>query len=284
VLVVDDDTDLARDLARCLSAEGFSTMTCEDGDEAVAALEGMDFDHMIVDIQMPRYNGLSVLEWTRRNRPNVRAIAMTAFGSRMILESTRAKGAAMYLEKPVDPKLLVEVLRSDLGGGAHPGGRTELVQACVEAARTGGGGEVLARSSERIGRVFFSDGRVAWAVASTLPSSFTSTLERMTSLDREALRRALSQCRDGAESVIDRLVGEGLVGEEVMRDVLLHMIVECVGEIASWEGLQVMFVPFERSYAGSIAFGLDEVLPRVSGPARSPPAGGEGEQVDADGT
>jgi CheY-like chemotaxis protein len=111
VVLVDDDPEILWGLGRCLTREGFKVTTCVDGAEAVPYLENTPCDVLITDVQMPRLNGLALLEWVRKNRPHVRVAVITAFGSEAVKQLSLRKGAILYLEKPLDPKLLIDVLK-----------------------------------------------------------------------------------------------------------------------------------------------------------------------------
>ena len=110
VLLVDDDTDIVWGLGRYLTRKGCTVSTCGDGAEAIELLEERRFDVIITDIQMPELNGLALVEWTRRNRPATRVIVITGFGSPSIAEVVKRKGAVLYLEKPVDPDIVLQVV------------------------------------------------------------------------------------------------------------------------------------------------------------------------------
>jgi CheY-like chemotaxis protein len=110
VLLVDDDPDVLWGLGRCLTRNGFKVTTCADGAEAVPYLESMPCDILVTDVQMPNLNGLALLEWVRKNRPHIRVAVITAFGSEAVKNLSLRRGAILYLEKPLDPKLLIEVL------------------------------------------------------------------------------------------------------------------------------------------------------------------------------
>ncbi|MCP4677859.1 MAG: response regulator, partial [Deltaproteobacteria bacterium] len=156
-------------LTRC----GFKVMTCEDGDEAIAAMEGVPFNVIVSDIQMPRVNGLTLAEWIAKNRPELRIFIMTAFGSSELYQHAMQRGVGLYLEKPVDPKLLVELLATPL---ERSDSKKALVEACLEASDHRGSGEVVIRSEDKVGRVFFTEGQVAWATATSKPHVFTEAL------------------------------------------------------------------------------------------------------------
>jgi CheY-like chemotaxis protein len=112
ILLVDDDPEVAWALGRYFARAGFPVTTCGDGEEAIALLESRDFDTVITDIQMPRLNGLALVDWLRANRASTRVVVITAFGGPSIRHLSIKKGAILYLEKPVDPDLLAEALLS----------------------------------------------------------------------------------------------------------------------------------------------------------------------------
>ena len=112
ILLVDDDPDVVWALGRYFTRAGFPVTTCGDGEEAIALLESRDFETVITDIQMPRLNGLALVDWLRANRAGTRVVVITAFGGPSIRHLSIKKGAILYLEKPVDPDLLAEALSS----------------------------------------------------------------------------------------------------------------------------------------------------------------------------
>lgn len=121
ILIVDDDPEQVWALGRYFTRAGFSVTTCGDGAEAICVLESRHFDTVITDIQMPRLNGLALVDWLRENRSGTRVVVITAFGGPSIRHLSITKGAILYLEKPVDPDLLAEALTSTKGETAFSG-------------------------------------------------------------------------------------------------------------------------------------------------------------------
>ena len=261
VLLVDDDPDQLCVTGRYLSRAGFSVITCEDGDEAIAAMEGMDFDAVVSDVQMPRVNGLSLAQWVGANRPGMKMIVMTAFGSSEIFKGAMRRGAVLYLEKPVDPKLLVEVL-------SRPSGEREeneqLLSACIEAEKKEGGGEVIVRQGDLIGRIFFTDGKIAWAASTGSPGLFIDTLLEKTGLERTVVEMLVTHCRRDGSNIVDRLVEKGHVNEMVMRKVLLATVASVFTELSGWRGAQAIYIPVKRPFSGRFAIELADVLAELS--------------------
>ncbi len=121
ILLVDDDPETVWALGRYFTRAGFPVTTCGDGEEAISVLESRHFDTVITDIQMPRLNGLALVDWLRRNRSGTRVVVITAFGGPSIRHLSVSKGAVLYLEKPVDPDLLVSALSSTKEENAFSG-------------------------------------------------------------------------------------------------------------------------------------------------------------------
>ncbi len=126
VLLVDDDCEIMWGVGRCLARAGFSVTTCADGGEAISIMENKSFNVLITDIRMPIVNGLSLIEWVRNNRQGMRIVVMTGFGSPSIRRLSLGKGAMLYLEKPVDPDMLIDVLSTMDNGSAFCGSIDEI--------------------------------------------------------------------------------------------------------------------------------------------------------------
>jgi CheY-like chemotaxis protein len=126
ILLVDDDPEVVWALGRYFTRAGFPVATCGDGDEAISLLATRGFDTVITDIRMPRLNGFALIDWLRNNRPGTRIIVMTGFGGPSIRQLSIRKGAILYLEKPVDPTFLLEVLSSE-DDGTHFSGNVDRI-------------------------------------------------------------------------------------------------------------------------------------------------------------
>lgn len=163
VLLVDDDPEVVWAVGKFLTKSGFAITTCADGAEAIDLLASRDVDCVVTDIKMPNVNGVALVDWLRRNRPSVRVVVMTAFGSPYVRELVLGKGAVLYLEKPVDPQLLVDVIsRADhktaFSGTISDIDIMEYLQLMVLAGKRTVI-EILSREGDK-GLVFVYDGRI----------------------------------------------------------------------------------------------------------------------------
>ena len=112
ILVIDDDAAMLRALSKVLSGEGAVVASARWAGEIMERLADNQghFDLIITDLRMPILNGKSVLGAVKTALPEVPVIVMTAFGSPEVEAECLEKGAAAFLEKPLDtPQLLAAI-------------------------------------------------------------------------------------------------------------------------------------------------------------------------------
>ena len=113
VLVVDDEPMVRDVLARYLEKDGFVVETAEDGEGALTALQRSAPDVVLLDLMLPRIDGLEVLRRIREGRaPPV--IMLTAKGAETDRIVGLELGADDYVVKPFSPKELVARVRAVL--------------------------------------------------------------------------------------------------------------------------------------------------------------------------
>lgn len=102
ILIVDDEESLRFFMGEVLKKEGYLFETASDGREAVEKLRSGEFKIVLMDIKMPRLNGLLAMEKMKELDPDLLVILMTAFGSKKVALETLQKGAYDYFTKPFD--------------------------------------------------------------------------------------------------------------------------------------------------------------------------------------
>lgn len=114
ILVV-EDTDSQREGLRLMLERAGHTVTCAcDGQHAMEQLRAGSFDLMLVDVWMPRMNGIEVLAQLKNEAKKPRVIVMTADDTpETLLEAVREQ-AFHYIAKPLDPKKLMDMVKSAL--------------------------------------------------------------------------------------------------------------------------------------------------------------------------
>ena len=102
VLIVDDDDIVRESLGIALKNRGFLCEQANDGTEALACITNSDFDVAITDIEMPKMNGIELIERAAHIQSNLSFIVITAYASVETAIDALRKGAYDYLLKPLN--------------------------------------------------------------------------------------------------------------------------------------------------------------------------------------
>lgn len=109
ILIADDEPDILEILKYNLTKEGYEVVTAKDGDEAIAKAKQMQPDLVILDIMMPRKNGVEVCEILRA-QPQFKD-TLILFLTALSDEATQIKGlttgADDYVSKPISPQVFL---------------------------------------------------------------------------------------------------------------------------------------------------------------------------------
>lgn len=113
ILIVDDEKEIASLIQHYLKAEGFETVICNDGNEALEKIQWEEFDLAILDIMLPCIDGLTLCSEIRKRHkyPVIMLTAKTAFSDRI---SGLSLGADDYVTKPFNPPELVARAKAQL--------------------------------------------------------------------------------------------------------------------------------------------------------------------------
>ncbi|MGH6983117.1 MAG: response regulator transcription factor [Stellaceae bacterium] len=116
IALVDDDKNILQSLSVALEAEGFAVRTYNDGAEALKAMTAQPVDLAILDIKMPRMDGMELLA-TLRKQSAMPVIFLTSKDDEVDEVLGLRMGADDYIKKPFSQRLLVERIRALLRRG-----------------------------------------------------------------------------------------------------------------------------------------------------------------------
>jgi len=111
ILVVDDDRTSRHLTESLLKREGWKVTGAKDGVDALKLLRAQNFTLMLLDVWMPRMNGLELLEQLRTLEHRPRVVVMTSDETPATLLQAVRDQAFTYVHKPVDAELLIETVR-----------------------------------------------------------------------------------------------------------------------------------------------------------------------------
>jgi two-component system nitrogen regulation response regulator NtrX len=114
ILIVDDEEDIRASLRMILSYEGMQVSEADSGESALRAVDARTPDAVLLDIKMPRMDGLEVLSELRNKDADIPVIVVSGHGTvQTAVEATRL-GAFDFMEKPLERDRVLVVLRNAL--------------------------------------------------------------------------------------------------------------------------------------------------------------------------
>ncbi|HAY36055.1 MAG TPA: Fis family transcriptional regulator [Bacteroidetes bacterium] len=132
ILVVDDEASIRRTLKEILEYEDFAVDEAEDGEEALKKLRSDRFDVVLLDVKMPKKDGMEVLEIMAREQIDVPVVMISGHGTiETAVEATRL-GAFDFVEKPPDLNRLLLSIRNALDRGQLESENRRMRQTIVE--------------------------------------------------------------------------------------------------------------------------------------------------------
>jgi len=102
VLIVDDEPEILDLLREILEDEGYQTWTAADGPEGIELYKTSRPDVVLLDVTMPRMDGLRALCEIRRIDPCARVAMLTANGKQTVIKDAIQAGAVDFILKPFD--------------------------------------------------------------------------------------------------------------------------------------------------------------------------------------
>ena len=113
ILIVDDEEPMRRLIATNLKASGYRIRTAADGNEALQLLDEHQFDLLLLDINMPRLDGVEVLRHLRQDPRTAQlpVIMLTTTDDPREVKRCYELGCGCYVTKPVEYDRFVEAIR-----------------------------------------------------------------------------------------------------------------------------------------------------------------------------
>ncbi|HJV54645.1 MAG TPA: sigma-54 dependent transcriptional regulator [Methylomirabilota bacterium] len=181
ILVVDDEAEIRSLLAAVLQSKGYEVVTAEDGAAALEAVPRERPAVILMDLSMPRMNGMDALPEIKRLDPELPVIICTAHADLATAVRAMKLGAYDYLTKPFDVELLILTLERAV--------ERHRLHSRIEELKRQGQGSTLA---ERMGGSP-AIALVIQQVAQVAESNFTVLVQGETGTGKELVARAIHQ-------------------------------------------------------------------------------------------
>ncbi len=237
-LVVDDEKNVTELLKLQLEEVGFAVDIANDGAVGINKIQAKNYDVILLDLKMPRINGIEVLKFAKENQPDSQVLILTGYGDIKTAVDTIKMGAFDFITKPYNfDELLVsinnalemhrlivdnKVMKMQLGDGKYEiVGQSTALQKVVELALkvaasdasvlitgpSGSGKELIAHliheNSERAKKPFVAVNCAS--IPDTLIESELFGHEKGAFTDAHALKQGLAEIADGGALFLDEV-------------------------------------------------------------------------------
>ena len=132
ILVVDDEVSIRRTLREILEYEDYAVEEAEDGEVALAKLRANKFDVVLLDVKMPKKDGMEVLEALSKEQIDVPVVMISGHGTIDTAVEATKLGAFDFVEKPPDLNRLLLTIRNALDRGQLESENRRMRQTIVE--------------------------------------------------------------------------------------------------------------------------------------------------------
>ena len=117
IALVDDDRNILTSVSMALEAEGFAVRCYSDGAEALQAITAQPVDLAVLDIKMPRMDGMKLLDQLRKQKCHIPVIFLTSKDDEVDELIGLSMGADDYIKKPFSQRLLIARIQALLRRG-----------------------------------------------------------------------------------------------------------------------------------------------------------------------
>lgn len=116
ILIIEDEAAIRRVLKKIISEESkqYETFEAADGMEGIELIKANDYDLVLCDIKMPKMDGVEVLQYCKKIKPELPFLMISGHGDLETAVSTMRLGAFDYISKPPDLNRLLNAVRNAL--------------------------------------------------------------------------------------------------------------------------------------------------------------------------
>jgi DNA-binding NtrC family response regulator len=111
ILVVDDDPTVLKSCRRVLEPEGFDVYLVPSADKALEAMRNDDFALLLVDIKMPKHDGIYLMSEIKKEWPDIPIVVMSGYDTQQTVQQAMETGATNFISKPFTPTELLNAIQ-----------------------------------------------------------------------------------------------------------------------------------------------------------------------------
>jgi DNA-binding NtrC family response regulator len=111
ILVVDDEDIVLESCQAVLELAGFEVLLVPSADKALEAMKSNEFTLLLVDVKMPKRDGMYLMRKVKEQWPGIPILGMSGYYTTETIKEAIKMGAATFIAKPFEPDELVETIR-----------------------------------------------------------------------------------------------------------------------------------------------------------------------------
>jgi DNA-binding NtrC family response regulator len=239
ILIVDDEEG-ARESLEVILEDHYDVEAVEDGIEALARIQTRSFDVVLLDVNMPKVNGLEVLKWIKDHNDDIEVIMVSAADRAREATTSLKSGAFDYITKPYEPEEILDAIEKVLRKRSRSG----QIQASHRIPGLDVGPTPIISQAENMAAVFRMIEKVAGTSSNVLISGESGT-------GKELVARALHACSTRNQKPFVAINCAAIPPELIESELFGH-------EKGAFTGAHVRNIgKFEYAHGGSIF--LDEI-------------------------
>ena len=237
VLIVDDEKNILSTLSRALRVEDYDVDVAGNAEIALRKVGSKAYDLLLLDVQLPDQDGLSILRQLREQQNDVPVIMMSGHGTIETAVQATQLGAYTFLEKPIGSERLLLAIQNCLGYARLAAENEELKERAGATDELLGESPVMQALRERI------------ALAANANANVLVTGERGTG--KELVARAIHLGSKRAGGPYEKLNCAAVPAELIESELFGHERGAFTGAVSTRKGA------FEEAHGGTIF--LDEI-------------------------
>jgi len=114
ILIVDDEDIVLESCRAVFELEGFEVMLVSSADKAIEAMKNDIFTLLLIDVKMPKHDGMYLMQKVKEQCPNIPIVVMSGYCTTETIKEAFKMGAASFIAKPFEPDELVKTVRNTM--------------------------------------------------------------------------------------------------------------------------------------------------------------------------
>ncbi|MFN5642244.1 MAG: sigma-54-dependent transcriptional regulator [Sphingobacteriales bacterium] len=160
ILIIDDERSIRKTLKEILSFEGYEVEEARDGEEGIHMAMKKSFDAILCDVNMPKADGLEVLNKLKEQLPDIPVIMISGYGTIETAVEAVKKGAFDFIAKPPDLNRLLITIRNAIDKNSLVAEAKSLRRKVTRVDTMIGHSPAILQIKETIEKVAYTDARI----------------------------------------------------------------------------------------------------------------------------